>query len=238
MTPKQKVDEPLVPDELQNRGGIALTQWAAEPAKDGTAVDRIALEGDTAGAVPLRQAPGLSKDTIAFIDQLCANPPGFNATAGLKADEVLAIMARTYPGMPPMGPTGDLDPNIIIWLYNNHPADARVRYALRLMPSVSKWISRWYPDWKWEAPVLQVKWDSPVLPIPTGSAEPTEADQLRAKIAAIKAAKAAREKPVDPEVLALRAELAALEGGTPDVLPPVKPAKIPTRRPRKPSPSA
>lgn len=239
-----KINEPLIPDDLQNRGGIALTQLAAQ----GEGIESISEPGDTAGAVPIKQQAIMSNAMIEAIDRLCAKPIGFNPTAGKPAAEVLEIMARTYEGMPEMGPTGDLDPEVITWMYANQNADAHVRYALRLMPSPGRWIAKWHPQFRLRhlAPVPVVykativhQDSAPSIPVsPAIAALRAELAELREMIKQQSEDSAAKkiQAEEDAEAAKLRAEIQEIKnmltgGKTADV--PAHPA--PTRRPRKPS---
>ena len=182
-----KTDVPEIPPEIQNRRPVALTQLAAE--SDG--LDEVCVPDNNSGITrQSRVARPLQVDMkqVAALNELTKAPPGFEPCAAMTASQVHAIMAKTYPGQPTLDPHyGDMTASFIVWLFENHPADAHVRYYTRLMPNLGVWMARTHPKFRY---VPGKRQKLVVKPVAVESAPPSENEELvclRAENARLKA---------------------------------------------------
>lgn len=123
---------PEIPDAVVRRPKTALTPYAAEEIRKenrGAEVPILGEHGFTGGKAKPKAAGKTKPKAMAGkpVYKLRANP-----LQGMTSAQVDEVRGRTYPGMPKGdGQLGDLDPKIIDWLWEKHPADAEIRYAYR-----------------------------------------------------------------------------------------------------------
>lgn len=230
-----KIDSsvPEIPPEIEarQRQSIALTPFAAESI--GADTYRSDNDSREIAVDPRREAQVLAarRSQIDVLNELAKTPPGYEPCAGLSAAQTQEIMARHYLGAPPMDSFyGDLTPAFVVWMFEDHPRDAHVRYYTRLMPNLGTWMARQHPKFEYTPRVADVvpvdfgQKPTEGREIPTLAGVSAEKQKLMEEITELK-----KQLVEDAELKKLRAELAELKKA-------MNPEATPTRRPRATSP--
>lgn len=162
---------PEIPPSVQNRmaRGTALTQDAADeigadevcvPVAEGGVGEAAAAAARNSGPTRIRlrhQQEQFDARQIDALNDLAKAPPGFEPAAGMPAADVMKIMGMHYPGEPTQDPTfGDRTPEYVVFMFEQHPVHAHIRYLSRMMPDVGRWIAKHHPKFVYKPNPIRV----------------------------------------------------------------------------------
>lgn len=122
----EKTDIPDTPPEVLARKPRALTAETSQLRPDSVRF------GEDGKVVEPRTEQSIA-DTRRKVKaaELAEAYAGGEPLFGLDETQIRAIKSKNYPGAPKMNVIGDRYQPFVDWLWNNHPEDAKVRYAYR-----------------------------------------------------------------------------------------------------------